>query len=127
MKYEIIIPKEELKQQTLEEAKKQQFKYDNLQEAKEISSRIKVVETLEEAAERLTQDYNSNISNKLIAKTFITVGAKWQQKNSYSEEEVYIILNNFGNKVYGSYTRNEMMCDFVEKWFEQFKNIKWKN
>ena len=37
-------------------------------------------ETLEEAAERLTQDYNSNVSNKLIAKTFITVGAKWQQE-----------------------------------------------
>jgi hypothetical protein len=37
--------------ETLEEAKKQQFKYDNLQDAKEISSRIKVVETLEEAAE----------------------------------------------------------------------------
>jgi hypothetical protein len=40
------------KQETLEEAKKQQFKYDNLHDAKEISSRIKVIETLEEAAER---------------------------------------------------------------------------
>ncbi len=42
----------DMKQKTLEEAKKQQFKYDNLQDAKEISSRIKVVETLEEVAER---------------------------------------------------------------------------
>jgi hypothetical protein len=39
------------KQETFEEAKKQQFKYDNLQDAKEISSRIKVIETLEETAE----------------------------------------------------------------------------
>jgi hypothetical protein len=37
--------------ETLEEAQKQQFDYDNLHDAKEISSRIKVVETLEEAAE----------------------------------------------------------------------------
>ena len=38
-----------------------------------------------------------------------------------NEEEVLRILNDLGNKVYENYTRNELMCDFVEQWFEQFK------
>ena len=77
-------------------------------------------ETLEEAAERLTQDYNGNVSHKLIAKTFITVGAKWQQERSYSEEEVgelvYNIIGQYG-KHYG------IMIDGAKlnELFEQFK------
>ena len=48
--------KEEPKQETtLEEAQKQQFNYDNLHDAKEISSRIKVVKTIEEAVIGLAQ------------------------------------------------------------------------
>ncbi len=39
----------------LEEAQKQQFNYDNLHDAKEISSRIKVVKTIEEAVIGLAQ------------------------------------------------------------------------
>ncbi len=61
-----------MKQETLEEAQKQQFNYDNLHDAKEISSRIKVVETLEEVAERKFQ----NIGDRLIFED----GAKWQQE-----------------------------------------------
>jgi hypothetical protein len=41
--------------ETLEEAQKQQFNYDNLHDAKEISSRIKVVKTIEEAVIGLAQ------------------------------------------------------------------------
>ena len=39
----------------------------------------------------------------------------------YSESQVIILLNKFGSKVYGDYTRNETMEDFCDKWFEQYK------
>jgi hypothetical protein len=40
-------------------------------------------------------------------------------KESWSRDELIIILNKFGNKVYGDYTRNETMEDFIDKWIEQ--------
>ncbi len=85
-KYKIIIPKEESKQ-----------------------------ETLEEAVERLTQDYDASISHKLIAKTFITVGAKWQAERMYSEEEVkQILLKSIGQRT--------IFDDIgIPDWFEKFK------
>jgi hypothetical protein len=86
------------------EAKNQQFKYDNLHDAKEISSKITVVEsrqeTLEEAALRLFPDNSFWIGSGLFARLYDPnylerqrwiEGAKWQQqqeKNLYSEEEV---------------------------------------
>jgi hypothetical protein len=103
----------DMKQETLEEAKKQQFKYDNLQDAKEISSRIKVVETLEEFAERLCP-------NKQVEYDMILEGAKWQQeqyKNKYSEEEVLDILGTF---LYTLQMGEDV--EDVKLWFEQFKN-----
>jgi 5-methylcytosine-specific restriction endonuclease McrA len=39
----------------------------------------------------------------------------------YSEDKVIILLNKFGGKVYGDYTRNQTMEDFTEEWFEQYK------
>ena len=74
-------------------------------------------ETLEEACERLTQDYNGNLSEKLIAKTFITVGVKWiqeQNKNKYSKEEVLNLLQDFANEDFSNVIN-------IEEWFEKFK------
>jgi hypothetical protein len=90
VEYEIIIPKQESKQETLEEAKKQQFKYDNLQDAKEISSRVKVVETLEEAAERI---YPKNIvsdgyDTNFLGRVGLYLGAKWQQDKICDSEVI---------------------------------------
>ena len=70
-----------IKQETIEEAaEKHQFNYDNLHEAKEIISKIKVVETLEEAKQ--------NYLNKCVREGRLTgycdedfeAGAKWQQR-----------------------------------------------
>jgi hypothetical protein len=44
-----------------------------------------------------------------------------QDKNKYSESEVIILLNKFGSKVYGDYTRNTTMEEFCDRWFEQNK------
>jgi hypothetical protein len=48
-------------------------------------------------------------------------GSKWMEQRMYSEDKVIILLNKFGGKVYGDYTRNQTMEDFTEEWFEQFK------
>jgi hypothetical protein len=74
-------------------------------------------ETIEEAAESYAElsYYNRDEVNAFVN------GAKWQAKRMYSEDEVIILLNKIGASVYGNYTRNETMEDFVEEWFEQFK------
>jgi hypothetical protein len=97
-----------MKQETLEEAQKQQFDYDNLHDAKEISSRIKVVETLEEAAKRLC---GISLSERVgFYKCF-----DWQQERSYSEEEVIA----FGEFIF----KNILLVNVkgVEGILEQFK------
>jgi len=102
--------------ETLEEAQKQQFNYDNLHDAKEISSRIKVVETLEEVAERLYPiilEDDGWDKNKQYRDEWID-GAKWQQERSYSEEEVLDIIQLFNDDF-------NMIHDTIPKWFEQFK------
>ena len=80
---------------------------------------MKNKETLEEASWK----YNplKKLDGEFLRHAF-KEGAKWQAERMYSEDDVIIILNKFGSNVYGNYTRNEMMCDFVDKWFEQFKN-----
>jgi hypothetical protein len=108
---------EEPKQETLEEAQKQQFNYDNLHDAKEIASKIKIVETLEEAAinnykelyegEPLTQDVPIDAFKQ---------GAKWQQERMYSEED----MRKAYCRGYGAIVRSSLNDCFYE-WFEQFK------
>jgi len=117
-------PKQET---TLEEAKKQQFKYDNLQDAKEISSRIKVVETLEEAAEWLNKrfdgkgveikviDWNKNETTNYPPSKLLEEYAKWQQERSYSEEEVLEIIRQYALE------EHLITSSKPDIWFEQFK------
>ena len=83
--YKIIIPKEEPKQ-----------------------------EPLEEAAERywVKQPYNED--------AFIE-GAKWQQQNSYSEEEVKTIASNLFYNMANSEKGIIHTYESFDKWFEQFK------
>lgn len=40
-------------------------------------------------------------------------------KDSWNRDELIILLNKFGSKVYGEYTRNETMEDFTDKWIEE--------
>ena len=74
-------------------------------------------ETLEEVAERLAKHFNID---------FIA-GAKWQQERSYSEEEVYNIVEqaikeNSNKQLHffdGGYS-NPIYTN-LQEWFEQFK------
>jgi hypothetical protein len=78
-------------------------------------------ETLKEAAENYTKDGTKHYMEKTNVELGFINGAKWQQERSYSEDKVIILLNKFGGKVYGDYTRNQTMEDFTEEWFEQYK------
>lgn len=40
-------------------------------------------------------------------------------KDSWNRDELITLLNKFGSKVYGEYTRNETMEDFTDKWIEE--------
>jgi hypothetical protein len=68
--------------------------------------------TLEEAMERLAIHFNIDFIN----------GAKWQQENSYSEEEIKQAFKvgfsiGYGSDVHAIDEKNRT-CD---EWFEQFK------
>ncbi len=89
--YKIIIPKEEPKQETLEEAIKQE----------------------------LENHFFSNISEIKQAEYFINFGAKWQQeqdKNKFSEEDM---KEAFKNGAFKWRMHSGGKC--FEEWFEQFK------
>jgi hypothetical protein len=92
------------------------------------ASKITKQETLEEAAKDFIENTMKYSFNSLETKTFanrllksVEFGAKWQAERMYSEDKVIILLNKFGEKVYGNYTRNQTMEDFTEEWFEQHK------
>jgi hypothetical protein len=74
-------------------------------------------ETLEQVAEKWYSPFGFYPDPK---QGFIA-GAEWQAERMYSESEVIILLNKFGSKVYGDYTRNKTMEDFCDKWFKQNK------
>jgi hypothetical protein len=72
-------------------------------------------ETLEEVAERLAYDSTEENKGFPSIKRFIE-GAKFQQKRSYSEEEVMNILYKHTGYLFGE---NKHLL--LEEWFEQFK------
>ena len=71
-------------------------------------------ETLEEAAERYTEEHKWEEQDPWF--DFIE-GAKWQQERSYSEEEVMDILL----LSYSSISDKSLAGADLRKWFEQFK------
>lgn len=127
-KYEIIIPKEEPKQETsIVEGLK-----DILAHITKMNSRHEKQETLEEAAERIypihiksiIDKYDDGITNVIgeedinedNRESFIN-GAKWQQERSYSEEEVFNLCREFAVFV----QRKRPSYKQQQEWFEQFK------
>jgi hypothetical protein len=122
MKKEILAEMEKLevpKQETLEEAQKQQFNYDNLHDAKEISSRIKVVETIEEASERIISDMGWVWENTESSARMVARHCAKSQERSYSEEDMrdyaifYYTHQGKATKYWGK--------DLFKEWFKQFK------
>ena len=72
-------------------------------------------ETIDGFCDLLFLTYDFDLKNRLIAKSFIQLGAKWQQeqdKNKFSEEEVLDIL----------FTMSVVNPTNITEWFEQFKN-----
>jgi len=97
--YKIIIPKEELKQETSLVEKLQEIS--NL--LGKMNTRHEKQETLEEAAhkmypKRIVEDgYDLNA----FSRYGFYNGAKWQQKRSYSEEDVKALLLKYWNEADG--------------------------
>ena len=76
-----------------------------------------MTETLEEAAEKFRSNNPGTMqggNNTKILNAFKN-GAKWQQERSYSEEEVWKLVNKLNE------TLNIGSDLTLEKWFEQFK------
>ena len=73
-------------------------------------------ETLEEAAENYAEEYKGEEQDPWFD---FMEGAKWQQeqdKNKYSEEEVFKLLKEFNKQ------KLKLGNNFnVKEWFEQFK------
>ena len=132
--YEIIIPKEEPKQcdickmaPRLEGTNKCESCYSVVRHFLEQDPEFKdnllpdlrmKQETLEEAAEKFRSNNPGTMqggNNTKILNAFKN-GAKWQQERSYSEEEVWKLVNKLNQ------TLNIGSDLTLEEWFEQFKN-----
>ena len=81
-------------------------------------------ETLEEVAEKLTNDFpvlevRFNLTNEEIYGWFLEAlqkGAKWQRERMYNEKEVHSIIKSYHNTI-----KNDPINTTYSKWFNQFK------
>ena len=145
-KYKIIIPKEEPKQETLEQIDQNNpitrgstalvYKQETLEEEpKQITSLDGDVlggipkgiltmligekeETLKEAAEKYVNINVAKNAAKLMYKEHFIAGAKWQQERMHSDEEVFNLLMEFSSRDRNSSSGTPHS---IAKWFEQFK------
>ena len=122
IKYKIVIPKEESKQETLtysEAAKKEERLFN--------STMIFKQETLEEAARRYYEDNidQSNIPREHyeweIQELMTGFAYKWQQERMYSEEEVEQMINSFEKLCYKYQSNKDWFPSKKSEWFKQFK------
>jgi hypothetical protein len=112
--YEIIIPQEEPKQETLtytEAAKKEERIFNSTMMFKQ--------ETLEEAGIAYAKTI-SEVATRPSHMIGFYSGAKWQQERMYNEEECYKTLHNLMTdiKLQGLVINDDID---LKKWFEQFK------
>jgi hypothetical protein len=125
--YKIIIPQEEPKQETqgyICPHTKIQCDDECCVSAEDchIKASIGILsEPEQETLEQVAKKWYSPFGFYPDPKQGFIAGAEWQAEKMYSESEVIILLNKFGSKVYGNYTRNKTMEDFCDKWFEQNK------
>ena len=78
-------------------------------------------ETLEEFIERtIDESFEIQLASSKIEK-YIKLGAKWQQERSYSEEEVYDLMDK--REHYWVRYKNYYAQSYIpfDEWFEQFK------
>jgi hypothetical protein len=119
-KYKIIIPKEEPKQENRIDTC---YNFNKEIGCVQAECRCEQEEPKQETLEEFIESYVNRIdrSEDGLVEKCLEDGAKWQAERMYSEDKVIILLNKFGGKVYGDYTRNQTMEDFTEEWFEQYK------
>jgi len=82
-----------------------------------------IQETLEEAAEK----YDENNTNDEYGKSYraFIEGAKWQAERSYSEEEVYNIIQQLRLQLKTGVLKWQDDFEFdLSEWFEQFSKLK---
>jgi len=72
-------------------------------------------ETIEEASKRAIK------SGLFKDETLFIAGAKWQQQNSYSDEEVFLLLNAFNKHTLKLQSLKLGNSFDVKEWFEKFK------
>lgn len=68
--------------------------------------------------DNLPRKWQSNFQLKVAKDNTITI-KPFEEKTSWNRDELIIILNKFGNNIYGEYIRNKTMLDFVHKWIEE--------
>ena len=93
--YKIIIPKEEPKQETLEEAAEKQCEVEGW-------------------------GLYEGLSEQYAIKNAFIEGAKWQCNRIYSEKEVISILHDYRNN-FESYKNLQVLPNMFFNWFEKFK------
>jgi hypothetical protein len=119
--YKIIIPQEEPKKETLEEAAE---RYSNNFTGDEGKFAIEdFINGAKYQAEKIgLMEIELNHTKTLLASCEKALEDRDKKaERMYSEDKVIILLNKFGGKVYDDYTRNQTMEDFTEEWFEQYK------
>jgi hypothetical protein len=102
-RYKIIIPKEEPKEETLEEAAEKLYP-------------IHIKSIIDKFDDGVTNVVGKEDINEDCRESFIE-GAKWQAERMYSEEEVLELLHKRMRHTLGEDYREETTL----KWFEQFK------
>ena len=88
--YEIIIPKEEPKQETLT------YSESSKKEERIFNSNIVIKETLEEAAERYAENWN-DLENQFARTSCFIAGAKWQQEQIGKSEFLQKLRGTLSN------------------------------
>ena len=79
---------------------------------------MKNKETLEEALNKFKEEHTVlNLYPSNILQNIAEFGAKWQQQQMYSEEEVHKILGS-----YSAHIPSFSPTFTYQEWFEQFKN-----
>ena len=78
----------------------------------------------QETLEEFIESYVNRIdrSEDGLVEKCLEDGAKWQQEQSYSEEDMKLAFCNGGELDYSALTSTEFGTKLLNKWFEQFKN-----
>jgi hypothetical protein len=128
-KKRIIIPKEELKQgidvKKFEEKANQIIDNVKLEEVAEKHANDSFIWPLNKHGERQSIPVGQSVPSgyrkhcKIATKHFIA-GAKWKEKNSYSEEEVLELLELYDNHIQENFIPSKTILS-TKKWFEKIK------